>query len=58
MINSVSLAMVAGMGLRALAGVIHAYPTQGDAIRQAADAYLRTRQLPRMIWRARRWLRR
>lgn len=58
MINSVSLAMVAGLGLRTLASVIHAYPTQGAAIRQAADAYVRTRPLPLMIRLARGWLRR
>ena len=36
MINKISLAMVAG--LRRLARVIHAYPTQGEAVRQAAQA--------------------
>ncbi|WP_295385795.1 hypothetical protein [uncultured Thiodictyon sp.] len=36
--TTVSLAMVAGLGLRRLARVIHAYPTQGEAIRQAAQA--------------------
>ena len=38
MINVISLAMVAGIGLAALARVIHAYPTQGEAIRMAASA--------------------
>ena len=38
MINNISLAMVAGMGLRRLAQVIHAFPTQGEAVRQAAQA--------------------
>ena len=38
MINNISLAMVAGLGLRRLACVIHAYPTQGEAVRQAAQA--------------------
>lgn len=38
MINTISLAMVSGMGLRRLAHVIHAYPTQGEAVRQAARA--------------------
>lgn len=38
LINHISLAMVAGLGLRRLAGVIHAYPTQGEAVRQAAQA--------------------
>jgi pyruvate/2-oxoglutarate dehydrogenase complex dihydrolipoamide dehydrogenase (E3) component len=58
MINSVSLAMVAGIGLRALAEVIHAYPTQGEGIRQAADAYVSTRISPRLLGLTRRWLRR
>ena len=38
LINNVSLAMVAGLGLRRLARVIHAYPTQGEAVCQAAQA--------------------
>jgi pyruvate/2-oxoglutarate dehydrogenase complex dihydrolipoamide dehydrogenase (E3) component len=38
LINNISLAMVAGLGLRRLAQVIHAYPTQGEAVRQAAQA--------------------
>ncbi len=38
LINHISLAMVAGLGLRRLACVIHAYPTQGEAVRQAAQA--------------------
>jgi pyruvate/2-oxoglutarate dehydrogenase complex dihydrolipoamide dehydrogenase (E3) component len=46
MINGISLAMVAGIGLRTLARVIHAYPTQAEAIKQAADAYTRTRLTP------------
>lgn len=38
LINNISLAMVAGLGLRRLTNVIHAYPTQGEAVRQAAQA--------------------
>jgi pyruvate/2-oxoglutarate dehydrogenase complex dihydrolipoamide dehydrogenase (E3) component len=38
MINVISLAMVKGIGLAALAPVIHAYPTHGEAIRMAAEA--------------------
>jgi pyruvate/2-oxoglutarate dehydrogenase complex dihydrolipoamide dehydrogenase (E3) component len=38
LINNISLAMVAGLGLRRLAQVIHAFPTQGEAVRQAAQA--------------------
>ena len=56
MINEVTLAMVAGMGLRTLGKVIHAYPTQGEAIRKAADAYNRTRMTTRIQLRLRRWL--
>ena len=56
MINEITLAMVAGIGLRTLARVIHAYPTQAEAIRQAADAYSRTRLTPRIRARLRHWL--
>ncbi|HWU68414.1 MAG TPA: mercuric reductase [Stenotrophobium sp.] len=56
MINEITLAMVAGIGLRTLTKVIHAYPTQAEAIRQAADAYNRTRVAPRIRSRLRRWL--
>jgi pyruvate/2-oxoglutarate dehydrogenase complex dihydrolipoamide dehydrogenase (E3) component len=52
MINEITLAMVAGIGLRTLARVIHAYPTQAEAIREAAIAYERTR--PPVCSRARR----
>ena len=38
LINNISLAMMAGLGLRRLARVIHAYPTHGEAVRQAAQA--------------------
>ncbi|HEY2395323.1 MAG TPA: mercuric reductase [Rudaea sp.] len=48
MINEITLAMVAGIGLRTLSCVLHAYPTQAEAIRQAADAYNRTRLTPRV----------
>lgn len=56
MINEITLAMVAGVGLRTLARVIHAYPTQAEAIRRAADAYNRTRLTPRVRARLQRWL--
>ena len=48
MINEISLAMVTDVGLRTLARVIHSYPTQADAIRQAAQAYNRARLTPRV----------
>jgi len=56
MINEITLAMVAGIGLRTLARVIHAYPTQAEAIRKAADAYTRTRLTPTIQSLLRRWL--
>jgi pyruvate/2-oxoglutarate dehydrogenase complex dihydrolipoamide dehydrogenase (E3) component len=46
MISEISLAIVAGVGLKTLSQVIHPYPTQTEAIRQAADAYNRTRLTP------------
>lgn len=46
MINEITLAMVAGIGLRTLSRVIHAYPTQAEAIKKAADACIRSRSKP------------
>jgi len=46
MISEITLAMVGGMGLGTIAGVIHPYPTQAEAIKQVADAYNRTRLTP------------
>jgi pyruvate/2-oxoglutarate dehydrogenase complex dihydrolipoamide dehydrogenase (E3) component len=46
MISEVTLAMVAKVGLGALAAVIHPYPTQAEAIRQTGDLYNRTRLTP------------
>ena len=56
MINEITLAMVAGIGLKTLASVIHAYPTQAEAIKKAADAYSRTRLTPSIRKLLRRWL--
>ena len=56
MINEISLAIVAGIGLADIARVIHTYPTQAEAIRMAADAYNRTRLTPAIKWLAKRWL--
>ncbi len=41
MLNEITLAMQAGIGMRGLAEVIHPYPTQADAIRAAAMACVR-----------------
>jgi len=48
MISEITLAMNAGVGLSRLAGVIHPYPTQAEAIKQIGDAYNRTRLTPRV----------
>ena len=58
MINEITLAMVAGIGLNTLANVIHAYPTQAEGIRQAANACSRTRLTPFISNLMHWWLRR
>ncbi len=58
MINGISLAMVAGIGLRTVAHVIHTYPTQAEAIRQAAIAHTRSRLTPFTAWVLRKWVNR
>ncbi len=45
-ISEVTVAMKAGLGLGALAGVIHPYPTTADALRKAGDLYQKTRLTP------------
>jgi pyruvate/2-oxoglutarate dehydrogenase complex dihydrolipoamide dehydrogenase (E3) component len=56
MISEITLAMVGKIGLKALATVIHPYPTQAEAIKQVADAYNRTRLTPFVKGVFRRWL--
>ena len=56
LISEISVAMRAGMGLGALASVIHPYPTTGEAIRQVGDAYNRTRLTPFVKGLFRKWL--
>ena len=56
MINGVSLAIGRGIGMRALANVIHTYPTQSEAFKRAADAYNRTRLTPVVKGLSGRWL--
>ena len=45
-ISELTLAIAAGIGLGRIAGVIHPYPTQAEAIKKIADAYNRTRLTP------------
>ena len=47
-ISELTAAMAGGLGLGALAGVIHPYPTKAEAIRQAGDLYNRSRLTPRL----------
>jgi pyruvate/2-oxoglutarate dehydrogenase complex dihydrolipoamide dehydrogenase (E3) component len=56
MINGVSLAIDRGIGLRELSKVIHAYPTQAEAFKKAADAYNRTRLTPTLKFLSKSWL--
>jgi pyruvate/2-oxoglutarate dehydrogenase complex dihydrolipoamide dehydrogenase (E3) component len=56
MINGLSLAISSGIGLGALAQVIHTYPTQAEAIKMAADAYNRTRLTPTLRSLSKLWL--
>jgi pyruvate/2-oxoglutarate dehydrogenase complex dihydrolipoamide dehydrogenase (E3) component len=44
MINEITLAIGAGIGLSALGQVIHAYPTQAMAIKMAAAACAKSRR--------------
>ncbi len=56
MISEISLAMTSGLGLGKIASTIHPYPTQGEAIRQVADAYNRSRLTPIVKTLLRCWL--
>lgn len=49
MISEITTAMIGKVGLGSMASVIHPYPTQAAAIKQAADAYRRTLLTPRTI---------
>ena len=57
MINELTLAMTAGIGLGRLASVIHPYPTQAEAIRQVGDMFNRTRLTPKVKRLFAAWLR-
>ena len=57
MISELTLAIVGGIGLGAIARTIHPYPTQAEAIRKIGDAYNRTRLTPRVKSIFERWLR-
>ncbi len=46
LIGEFTLCMTNGLGLGAVGKTIHPYPTQGEALRKAADAFNRTRLTP------------
>ena len=46
MIGEITLAIVAGVGLKTLSRVINPYPTKAEAIKKIGDAYIRTRLTP------------
>jgi pyruvate/2-oxoglutarate dehydrogenase complex dihydrolipoamide dehydrogenase (E3) component len=56
MINELSVAMAAGMGLGKIGGVIHPYPTQSEAIKRCAGLYNQTRLTPNVARLMKQWL--
>ncbi|MEK7760365.1 MAG: mercuric reductase [Nitrospirota bacterium] len=42
LINELTLAMKAGLGLKTLASTIHPYPTQGEVVKKVANAWRKT----------------
>jgi pyruvate/2-oxoglutarate dehydrogenase complex dihydrolipoamide dehydrogenase (E3) component len=56
LINEISLAMSAGLDLDALALVNQPYPTQSQAIKMAAVAYVGSRRRSVRSWLTRKWL--
>ncbi len=57
LIHEITLAMTAKIGLGKIASVIHPYPTQGEVVKKAADAYNRTRLTPTVQKLFKTWLR-
>jgi len=48
LIHELAVAMRAGLGLGALSGIIHAYPSYAEIARRAGDQYQRSRLTPRV----------
>jgi pyruvate/2-oxoglutarate dehydrogenase complex dihydrolipoamide dehydrogenase (E3) component len=48
MIGELALAITAGIGLGKIAATIHPYPTQGEVVKKAADAWRRTKLTPKV----------
>jgi len=56
LISEITLAMTHGLGLKKIAGTIHPYPTQAEAVRKLGDQYNRTRLTPLVKRLFRTWL--
>jgi hypothetical protein len=56
MINQISVAMAAGMGLGKIGGVIHPYPIQSEVIKRTAGLYNQTRLTPTITKLMKGWL--
>lgn len=56
LIGELTLAMKGKLGLKTIAGTIHPYPTQAEAIRKTGDLYNRTRLTPFVKRLMQRWL--
>jgi pyruvate/2-oxoglutarate dehydrogenase complex dihydrolipoamide dehydrogenase (E3) component len=56
MLSEVTLAMVNGLGLGAILGTIHPYPTQAEGIKRAAGLYARTRATPTVVKLLNAWM--
>ncbi len=52
LIGQITQAMVAGLGMRGLARVLHPYPTQSAALGMAAEAWCRRQSLASQSWPA------
>jgi len=57
LIAPIVLAMSQGIGLKSIAGTVHAYPTQAEILKKAADSYNRTRLTGTTKWLLRQILR-
>jgi len=56
LISEITLAVKGHLGLKTIAGTIHPYPTQAEALRKAGDLYSRTRLTPFVKRLMNRWL--
>jgi pyruvate/2-oxoglutarate dehydrogenase complex dihydrolipoamide dehydrogenase (E3) component len=56
MLGELTIAISAGLGLKEIAGTIHPYPTQSEAIKKLGDAYMRTKLTPTVARLSSGWL--